>query len=204
MDERQVEESILTNTPTVPEEVSTSDPPSRWRENHGNFLLMFVCIILLIGSGVLIYRQNRFVPPRFPDNKFLETLDTAEVALPDSEAITIEVTGAENDLGQIAIAVFDAATSFNQATEAMLAFAGDVENGTVRWRLNRNRLPDRFAVAAYHDQNLDSELNRNQFGIPTERYGFSRDARGSFGPPSFEQAVMDKPRGGETIVINVR
>ncbi len=30
-----------------------------WRENHGNFLLGFAVVILLVGSGILVYQQQR-------------------------------------------------------------------------------------------------------------------------------------------------
>jgi uncharacterized protein (DUF2141 family) len=45
-------------------------------------------------------------------------------------------------------------------------------------------------------------------GIPKEPYGFSRDARGKFGPPGFEDAaieVRDEGDGaGEATVATVR
>jgi uncharacterized protein (DUF2141 family) len=47
-----------------------------------------------------------------------------------------------------------------------------------------------FAVLAYQDENDNNELDRNLIGIPKEAYGFSRDARGKFGPPSFEDAAI--------------
>jgi uncharacterized protein (DUF2141 family) len=47
-----------------------------------------------------------------------------------------------------------------------------------------------WAVLAYQDENENGELDRNLIGIPSENYGFSRDARGKFGPPSFEDAVI--------------
>jgi uncharacterized protein (DUF2141 family) len=53
-----------------------------------------------------------------------------------------------------------------------------------------------WAVLAYQDENENGELDRNLIGIPSENYGFSRDARSKFGPPSFEDAaiaVKDEP-----------
>jgi uncharacterized protein (DUF2141 family) len=45
-----------------------------------------------------------------------------------------------------------------------------------------------YAVKAFHDENDDNELNTGAFGLPSERYGFSNNARGRFGPPKFEDA----------------
>lgn len=43
-----------------------------------------------------------------------------------------------------------------------------------------------YTVACYHDANENKELDKNLMGLPTEKYGFSNDARGTFGPPDLE------------------
>lgn len=45
-----------------------------------------------------------------------------------------------------------------------------------------------LALTVVQDVNANGRLDRNAFGMPTEPYGFSNDAAGSFGPPSFEAA----------------
>ncbi len=45
-----------------------------------------------------------------------------------------------------------------------------------------------YAVKAFHDEDGNDMLNTNFLGIPTEDYGFSNDARGMFGPPSWDAA----------------
>ncbi|MDA3859615.1 MAG: DUF2141 domain-containing protein, partial [Melioribacteraceae bacterium] len=52
-----------------------------------------------------------------------------------------------------------------------------------------NDLPfGEYAVSAFHDEDNDKELGTGMFGIPTEGYGFSNNARGSFGPAEYEDA----------------
>lgn len=48
-----------------------------------------------------------------------------------------------------------------------------------------------LAFAVYQDTNNDGKLNRGSFGIPTEPYGFSNDAKGTMGPPGFKDAAVD-------------
>jgi uncharacterized protein (DUF2141 family) len=55
-----------------------------------------------------------------------------------------------------------------------------------------------WAVLAYQDENGNGELDRNLVGMPKEAYGFSRDARGKFGPPGFEEAAIEV---GETPAV---
>ena len=50
--------------------------------------------------------------------------------------------------------------------------------------------PGDYAVAAFHDADGDGELGTNILGIPIEGYGFSNDARGFMGPPSFDAAAI--------------
>ena len=50
--------------------------------------------------------------------------------------------------------------------------------------------PGQYAVAAFHDATDDGELNTNFAGMPLEGYGFSNDARGFMGPPSFAAAAV--------------
>ena len=55
--------------------------------------------------------------------------------------------------------------------------------------------PGRFAVAVFHDENENDELDVNFIGIPKEGYAFSRDARGFAGPPSFDAAAVEIAEG---------
>ena len=45
-----------------------------------------------------------------------------------------------------------------------------------------------YAVSVIHDVNDNKELDKGFMGIPQEPYGFSNDARGKFGPPSYESS----------------
>ena len=57
---------------------------------------------------------------------------------------------------------------------------------------------------AFGDQVIDAngELDRNALGIPSERYGFTNNARGITGPPNFEDAVVEI--GDKPIEISIR
>jgi uncharacterized protein (DUF2141 family) len=63
---------------------------------------------------------------------------------------------------------------------------------------------DGYAVAAFHDENANNDLDRGIFGIPTEGTGASNDARGFMGPPPYDGArfrVPDAPEHRITIHI---
>jgi uncharacterized protein (DUF2141 family) len=60
-----------------------------------------------------------------------------------------------------------------------------------------------YAVAVIHDINMDGKLDKNTFGIPTEGYGFSNDAMGKYGPPTFHEASFVFAGRGEEKIINL-
>ena len=51
--------------------------------------------------------------------------------------------------------------------------------------------PGKYAFKFFHDENNDEKLNTNFMGIPKEGYGFSNNAKGKFGPPSFDKMIFD-------------
>lgn len=63
--------------------------------------------------------------------------------------------------------------------------------------------PGQYAVAAFHDENGNGILDRNVVGIPLERYGFSNDARGTLGQPTFDETAVPLDRD-TTITLKLR
>ena len=51
--------------------------------------------------------------------------------------------------------------------------------------------PGTYSVALYHDENGNNKMDTNFIGIPKEGWAFSNNAKGSFGPPSFEKTSFE-------------
>ena len=104
--------------------------------------------------------------------------------------------------GRIAIAVYRDADSFRRSQSAvvsrMVARTGPVTTVTLT-----DLPPGRYAVAAFHDTDGNGDLTLWPIGLPKEAYGFSRDARGRFGPPSFAAAAFDLPASGTRQAIRL-
>ena len=125
---------------------------------------------------------------------------------PESENIvelTVRVVGAESDGGWIAVAIYGSPETFAERREPAAAVRLPVEERGASWRVPVLR-PGRYAIAAFHDRDADGELDRSAVGVPTERYGFSNDARGRFGPPSFDAAAVTLDGGAHDLVITLR
>ena len=116
--------------------------------------------------------------------------------------LIVRLTGFDSVSGVARIAVFDSPEFWPEDVEFSVrrisaAFTADTVVMTVR-----NLVPGTYAISAFHDEDSDSVFDRGLFGVPTENYGFSNGARGSMGPPDFEEAVFTV--GADTLVMEVR
>lgn len=105
--------------------------------------------------------------------------------------------------GTLAVAVYSDAASFRRG-EGPVASRVVSRSGPSTSVTFTGLAPGRYAVAAYHDTDGNGDLTLWPFGLPKEAYGFSRDARGRFGPPSFDSAAFDLPAGGTRQAFTLR
>ena len=56
--------------------------------------------------------------------------------------------------------------------------------------LELNLPPAKYAIAVFHDENDNDELDRQFTGFPAEAYGFSNNVRGTFGPPELADPLV--------------
>jgi uncharacterized protein (DUF2141 family) len=77
-------------------------------------------------------------------------------------------------------------------------------NGSVVRITVGNAAPGTHAIKVFHDVNDNGKLDTNWLGIPTEPYGFSNDAMGTLGPPSFQQAQFIVGQKPTTIRIRMK
>jgi uncharacterized protein (DUF2141 family) len=110
---------------------------------------------------------------------------------PQPGQIEVLVSGASSQAGNIVLSVFDSKDSFLE-TPLLERVAATNEQGGALFILAGFK-SGTFAISAYHDADSNNELNTNLFGIPSERVGFSNNAKGRFGPPSFEQVKFQYP-----------
>ncbi|HBJ38029.1 MAG TPA: hypothetical protein DDZ51_25385 [Planctomycetaceae bacterium] len=187
---------------------STSSQPSRWQENNGNLLLGFVGIIVAFGASIIACRQSRILPPSFPRNLVTQDREAAEAEFlaqasdENRQVVTVRVIGAASDDGKMRLAVYASPTGFNDPLQALGTDTWEIRGGVCEGRFGLPAEVTEIAIAAYHDVNNNEKLDRNAIGIPSERYGFTRDARGVTGPPSFDDAVIAV--SDEPVQISIR
>lgn len=61
-----------------------------------------------------------------------------------------------------------------------------------------------YAITIFHDVNSNEDLDANFIGIPKEPYGFSNNAKGSFGPPDYDASKFEFRSEGQEIEIELK
>lgn len=106
--------------------------------------------------------------------------------------IHVKILSIRNSTGTVACALFESSDGFpgeylRSATNVMV----------IKIRKSQARCdfedipPGTYAMAVVHDENMNGKLDTNWLGLPTEGYGFSNNARGVLGAPSFSAAKFN-------------
>lgn len=122
---------------------------------------------------------------------------TAPVGAP----LHVMVTGLTDTTGDVKLALYDSPDT--HARRPARTLAAPIRAGGAEATFT-GLPPGDYSVIAFHDRNANGELDRGMFGRPREPYGFSNDARGAMGPPSFAQARVSVGAEARSISIRVR
>ena len=124
------------------------------------------------------------------------------ISLVDATAadLTVIVRGVPSARGHVLCAVYPDAQHFLKQTADSERMRVAAKRGDVQFVFH-GLAPGRYAVTAFHDANDNGRVDLNSNGVPTELVGFSNDARGIGGPPSFQQASFELPPGGKTLTL---
>ncbi len=119
------------------------------------------------------------------------TLITAAATLcgAGSHAASLEltITHVGKAEGQLLVALFDQPDVWLKG-RPLKATGVKAEAGSVTVLIEDLPEGAAIAVSVVHDLNGNRRLDMNAMGMPTESYGFSNNASGTFGPPTFEAA----------------
>lgn len=113
---------------------------------------------------------------------FLLTYVTAA----EAADLTVMVSNVHSVQGKVWVALYNSAQGFSN----QLCFwcqLRPAQEGSVKV-VFVDLPPGDYALSVYHDLDNNAKLDTNFAGMPIEPYGFSRGARGNFGPPLFANA----------------
>ena len=120
-------------------------------------------------------------------------LSSSIVSAASAGTLTVDVNNIERG-GDMHLAIYDDADVFENDNGEKGGKAKGIIDGVIEEVAPGSAtyifdLPEGvYAIGIFVDVNRNNRMDRNFIGIPKEQYGFSNDARGRFGPPSFAEA----------------
>ena len=120
---------------------------------------------------------------------FLPLPAVAKDAPVEDATLIVEVTGLRSGKGDVHYAVYDSPEKFSKRKGRVSYGNVPAKAGGVAIQV-KGLKRGTYAVAVFHDENRNDEFDQGLLGIPLEDYGFSNNASGFLGPPSFKDAAV--------------
>ena len=119
-------------------------------------------------------------------------------------SLQVSISGASSDAGSIRILVFSKPSGFpDQVKQAVRSISLAPKSGKANFKLT-DLPPGTYAIGVIHDQDNNGKLSTNAVGYPTEKFGFSKNPKVYFGPPSFEKAAFVLGKTAVSLEIDLR
>lgn len=127
----------------------------------------------------------------------MSTSAVALTAQADS-TLVVKVLNVQEARGELLVALYDDPADWNKPELAKYTRIVSATTGRVDVDF-AHLAPGRYAVAVLHDRDSNGVMT-TMMGLPREPYGFGNDARGIFGPPTYEQSLITFDGRGSTKV----
>jgi len=119
----------------------------------------------------------------------------------ETTSLRVTIDGIKAETGTINLGVFDEA-GYNGEGGAVNGAMITVDAGTVTTTIE-GLAPGTYGIKVYQDVNDNGQMDTNPFGMPTEPYAFSNNAKGRFGPAGWDKASFEVVAGGTAHAITL-
>lgn len=135
---------------------------------------------------------------------FILTLFALMYQSNEENTLQLTVNKVKNNEGVVRVLLFKGSDGFPDVVEKAHGSASvKIQGGKAVYTFEN--LPEgTYALSVFHDSQNTGKLRTNAFGVPRDGYGFSNNATGTFGPPSFEKAAFKVTSGKNQVAIDLR
>jgi uncharacterized protein (DUF2141 family) len=129
-------------------------------------------------------------------------LGCANLASAQSQGrLSVSVEGVRNDSGSVRCGLYSSADGFREPGREMRGAVAPIKNGHATCVFSG--VPaGTYAVAVFHAEQNETQMETGFFGKPKQGYGFSNNPSSTFGPPGFNSAAFTY--NGGTLHLPVR
>jgi len=155
--------------------------------------------ILVLGMGAELRAQTT-APASIP----ADLLEGAQGCEKEGIRVLLRVRQVRNSEGNIT------ALLFGDDPDMFLKKGARLDKKRVPAQAGETRLclyapqPGLYGVSLYHDENANTDFDRNWLGLPSEGYGFSNNPTLFLGPPSFDQTAFEVGENGAVVEIDLK
>lgn len=119
-----------------------------------------------------------------------------------ADQISAPIAGLRNDAGVVRCGLYAAADAFPKAGQESRGVIARIKGRQATCVFNGLK-PGTYAIAAFHAENNERQMQYGLFGKPKEGYGFSRNPPSSMGAPPFDAAALGYSGGAQTVPIRL-
>lgn len=130
----------------------------------------------------------------------LGCLLAAGQAKADDSRLVVNLLGVRDAAGNLRASLYREPDTFRKEDKAVKIVSLPAAKGNAKLVFT-SLPPGRYAVMAYHDDNMDQKLNLRFGMFPTEGYGLSNNPK-VMGPPKFADSAFDL--SGPETAINIK
>jgi len=117
--------------------------------------------------------------------------------------LKVVVNNLKSKTGQVGFFLFNSGDAFPTHTEkALLSGFVKTSGNSVEYTFT-NLAYGTYAVYVFHDEDNDKNLKTNFIGMPKEGMGVSKNAKGHFGPPKYDDAKIEFNKQEQSIAISL-
>lgn len=106
------------------------------------------------------------------------------LSLKSQNVLIIEIENLKSDNGKVLIELRDGDNNFIKGISVK------IDENICLTRLENLKI-GKYSFKYFHDENNNGKLDTNKLGIPNEGFGFSNNAKGTFGPPAFRNTIFN-------------
>jgi uncharacterized protein (DUF2141 family) len=137
---------------------------------------------------------------------FLPLASLVGMAAADARAadrVSVPIAGLRNDSGVVRCGLYAGADGFPKPGQESRGVIAGIRGQQATCVFDGLK-PGTYAVAAFHAENNEAQMQYGLFGKPKEGYGFSRNPPSSMGAPAFAAAAFSYAGGAQSVPIRLR
>ena len=119
-----------------------------------------------------------------------------------ADRVSVPVSGLRSDDGVVRCGLYPGPEAFPKARQESRGVIAKIKGGQATCVFNGLK-PGTYAVAAFHAESNETQMQYGMFGKPKEGYGFSRNPPARMGAPAFASAAFDYSGGTQSVPIKL-